>query len=246
MAGTQHAPAPLPLPAKPPFLCAQQSNPNPQIWTMRALLHDFVQWVRDDVPPPPSTLPSIAAGTLVAPDRVALPPIPANAYGGTERPAVSTQRVYDTLHVLDFGPLYRPSDSSGVITREPPGVGSAGYGVLVPQVDADGNDIGGIRSVFLQVPVGTYLGWNLGRPGRFEGGMCNLQGSFIPFAATQAAREAAGDPRRSIAERYPTTSAYLAAFRAAAARLVAERFLLPDDASALVAEAERTGIRFAP
>lgn len=247
MASTQHAPAGLPLPGKPPFLnCQQQPNPNPQLWTMRALLHDFTQWVRDDVAPPPSSVPRIADATMVAPDQVRLPPIPANDYGGTERPAVSTARVYDPLHVLDFGPLYRPGDTSGIITREPPGEGSASYGVLVPQVDADGNDIGGIRSVFLQVPIGTYTGWNIGRQGRFEGGMCNLIGSFIPFAATRAEREATGDARPSIAERYPDPQQYLLAFRAAADRLVAQRLLLPDDANALVAEAERTGIRAAP
>ena len=67
-------------------------------------------------------------------------------------------RIYDALHVLDFGPLYRPEDTSGIITQEPPHVGTASYGVLEFQVDADGNDIAGIRSVFAQVPIGTYTG----------------------------------------------------------------------------------------
>ena len=92
-------------------------------------------------------------------------------------------------------PLYRPEDSSGVLTREPPQVGSGSYGVLEMQVDADGNDLAGIRSAFLQTPIGTYTGWNLGRKDRSENGMCNLQGSFIPFASTKAERIAAGDPR---------------------------------------------------
>jgi hypothetical protein len=129
---------------------------------------------------------------------------------------------------------------------EPPRVGSASYGVLVPQVDADGNDSAGIRSVFLQAPIGTYTGWNLGRKDRFENGLCNLQGSFIPFAATRAEREATSDPRPSLEERYPDRDAYVAAFRAAADRLVAARFLLPDDARALVAEARRSGLRSGP
>jgi Alpha/beta hydrolase domain len=76
------------------------------------------------------------------------------------------------------------------------------------QVDADGKDLAGIRSVFLQTPIGTHTGWNLGRKDRFENGMCNLQGSFVPFAATKAERIAAGDPRLSIEERYPTKDAY--------------------------------------
>jgi hypothetical protein len=247
MAGTQHGPAPLPLAARPPFgNCQQQPNPNPQIWTMRALMTAFTAWVRDGVEPPPSAKPSIADGTLVAPDRVRLPEIPANFYGEVDRPAVSPLRIYDTLHVLDFGPLYRPEDSSGVITREPPQVGSGGYGILEMQVDADGNDLPGIRSVFLQTPIGTYTGWNLNRKDRFENGMCNLQGSFIPFAATKAERLATGDPRLSIEERYPSREVYLASFKKAAADLVAQRFLLPDDADSLVKAAEAEGIRNAP
>jgi hypothetical protein len=114
------------------------------------------------------------------------------------------------------------------------------------QVDADGNDLAGIRSVFLQTPLGTYTGWNLGRKDRFENGMCNLQGSFVPFAATKAERIAAGDPRLSIEERYPTKDAYPSAFRKAADDLVARRFLLPDDADSLVKTAESEGVRNAP
>ncbi|HEY6519581.1 MAG TPA: alpha/beta hydrolase domain-containing protein [Roseiarcus sp.] len=247
MASTQHGAAPLPLAAHAPFgNCQQQPNPNPQVWTMRALMTAFAAWVRDGIEPPPSAKPSIADGTLVPPDRVRFPEIPANFYGEVDRPAVSPLRIYDTLHVLDFGPLYRPEDSSGVITREPPQVGSGSYGILEMQVDADGNDLAGIRSVFLQTPIGTYTGWNLGRKDRFENGMCNLQGSFIPFAATKAERIATGDPRLSLEERYPSKDVYLAAFKKAADDLVAKRFLLPDDADALVKSAESEGVRNAP
>jgi hypothetical protein len=155
-------------------------------------------------------------------------------------------RVYDTLHVLDYGPGYRAGDSSGVITIEPPHAGSASYGVLVPQVDADGNDLAGVRSVFMQVPIGTYTGWNLGRKDRFENGMCNLQGSFIPFAATNSEREATGDVRPSLEERYPTQQDYVTAVRIAADSLVGARLLLPEDANRLIGEAEQTGVRKGP
>jgi hypothetical protein len=147
---------------------------------------------------------------------------------------------------MDYGPLYRAGDSSGIITVEPPRVGTASYGVLEPQVDSDGNDLAGIRSVFLQAPIGTYTGWNPGRKDRFENGQCNLQGSFIPFAATRAERMAAGDSRPSIEERYPDKDAYVAAFRAAAERLVAQRFLLSDDAGTLIDQATERGIRAGP
>ncbi len=190
--------------------------------------------------------PRISDGTLVAADQVRFPQIPANAYGGVERPATPTARTYNTLHVMEYGPRYRAGDSSGIISVEPPHVGSASYGVVEPQVDADGNDIAGIRSAFLQVPIGTYTGWNPGRKDRFENGQCNLQGSFIPFAATRAERMATGDLRPSIEERYPTRETYVAAFAAAADSLVAQRFLLPNDARTLIGQARQGGIRSEP
>ena len=222
------------------------TKPEPANLDNAGLLAAFIGWVRDGVDPPPSAKPSIADGTLVPPDRVRLPEIPANYYGEVERPAVSPLQIYDTLHVLDFGPLYRAEDSSGIITREPPQVGSGSYGILEMQVDADGNDLAGIRSVFLHAPIGTYIGWNLGRKDRFESGLCNLQGSFIPFAATKAERIATGDPRLSLEERYPSKDVYLAAFRKAADDLVAQRFLLPDDADAWSGPPRAEGVRNAP
>jgi hypothetical protein len=247
MTSTQHGAAAVPLATRPPFgNCQQQPNPNPQLWTMRALLTAFTAWIRDGQAPPASAVPRIADGTLVAPDQVRFPPIPANEYGGVPRPAVRFAHVHNPLHVLDFGPLYQGGDTSGIPTVEPPRVGSAAYGVLVPQVDADGNDLGGIRSVHLQAPIGTYTGWNVGRAGRFEDGFCSLQGSFVPFARTRAERAASGDPRPSLEERYPTREAYVEAVRRAADGLVAQRYLLAADAAALVAEAEREGIRQAP
>ena len=243
MTSTQHAPAGLPLPTGPVFgNCQQQPNPNPQVWTMRALLTAMTIWVRDNAAPPPSMVPRLADGELVAPDQVRFPPIPGVGYGGVTRPAIPLgPRVYDTLHVLDHGTGYRTGDTSGVITREPPAVGAASYGVLVPQVDADGDDLAGVRSVFLQVPIGTYTGWNTGRKERFENGFCSLQGSFISFNATRAEREAAGDPRLSLDERYPTNEAYVAAIRAAVDRLVGARMLLAEDAARLVGGAEKVG-----
>jgi Alpha/beta hydrolase domain len=247
MASTQHAPAVLPLPAKEPFgFCQQQPNPNPHNWTMRALLTHLAAWVKDGAEPPPSSRPTIAAGNLVAPDQVRFPRIPANAYGGVTRPAVKFVADNDPLHVQDYGKDYNAADASGVISGDPPKLSTARYGTLVAQVDADGNDLGGIRNVFAAVPIGTYTGWNYFNKEFFEDGFCTLSGSFIPFAATKQERLAAADPRLSIEERYPTKEAYVAAFKKAADDLVAQRFLLPDDAIRLVAEAERDGIRSAP
>jgi hypothetical protein len=83
-------------------------------------------------------------------------------------------------------------------------------------------------------------------PGREVRGLCSLQGSFIPFARTKVERLATGDPRPSIEERYPTPEAYVATVRRAAEQLVAQRYLLADDAIQLIAQAEREGVRVAP
>ncbi len=247
MASTQHAPPPLPLPARAPFnFCQQQPNPNPHTWTMRALLADLIAWVRDNEAPPASVTPRIDDATLVAPDQVRFPSIPATNYQGVARPAPRFTGAVSALHVLDFGPSYRAGDSSGITTREPPVAGAASYGVLVPQVDADGIDIAGVRDVYLGAPIGTYTGWNTFRPELFDGGFCNFQGSFIPFAATKADRDAAGDPRPSLEERYPTKEAYVAAVQKSAGALVAQRMLLADDAKRLVAEAADKGVRTGP
>jgi hypothetical protein len=247
MASTQHVAAVLPLPAKEPFgFCQQQPNPNPHSWTMRALLTHLTAWVKDGVEPPPSSRPTIAAGNLVAADQVHFPRIPANAYGGAMRPAVKFVSDNDPLHVQDYGKDYSAAEASGIISGDLPKLSTARYGTLVAQVDGDGNDLGGIRNVFVAVPIGTYTGWNLFNKNFFEDGFCTLSGSFIPFAPTKQERIASGDSRLSIEERYPTKDAYVAAIKKEAGDLVAQRYLLPDDAIRLISQAERDGVRSAP
>ena len=114
--------------------------------------------------------------------------------------------------------------------------------MLVPKVDADGNEIDGVRSTTLQAAIGTYTGWNLRRSGFAEGELCGLQGSFIPFRKTKQEREEAGDPRPSLEERYRDHDGYAAAVKAAATKLVSDGFLLPEDASRLADEAAKGDI----
>ena len=247
LTSTQHTAAQLPLAAKEPFgACQQQPNPNPHTWTVRTLLENLTAWIKNGTEPPPSARPTIAAGTLVAPDQVHFPPIPANRYGDVSRPSVRFLRLGNPLHPQDYGEDFRPEHSSGLITVDPPKVSPAQYGTLVPQVDADGNDLDGIRNVFVQVPIGTYTGWNLFNHSFYEDGLCTLQGSFIPFARTRQERIDTGDPRLSIEERYPSKEVYVAAIKKAAEGLVAQRYLLRQDADRLMAQAEGEGIRRAP
>ena len=124
---------------------------------------------------------------------------------------------------------------------EPPARIDNVYGALVCAVDADGNEVTGIRLPPIAVPLGTYTGWNLYRAQPRE--LADRDGSFIPFARAREERQAAGDPRPSLEERYGSRAAYVAAVEAAAQALVAERLLLPADAAAYV-ETAKLGDRF--
>jgi hypothetical protein len=240
MASTSHGAAPFP----PGFgECQQQLNPNRQFETMRALWVGFTDWVRDGREPPESAHPRIRDRTLVHASTVRFPQVPANSYGGVSRPATKFTGLYNGLKVLDFGPQFDHFDISGIATLEPPTQGVQEYGVLVPQVDQDGNDLAGVRSTQLQAPTATYTGWNLGAPGNvMEDYLCTLSGSYIPFARTRAERLANGDPRLSLEERYKDHKGYVKAVRKATQDLVRDRYLLQRDAERLVQEAEASDI----
>ena len=115
----------------------------------------------------------------------------------------------------------------------------------VPKVDADGNEIGGIPLVLLEAPLGTYLGWNITADGAkpfHRGKLCNYAGGMIPFSPTKAEREAVGDPRPSLEERYGNHAGFVSAVRKAAEKVKAAGFLLESDAAALIAEAEASSV----
>jgi Alpha/beta hydrolase domain len=239
---TQHGPAAFP----PGFTaslgpCQQQLNPNSYLETQRALWVALTDWLKRGVQPPPSHVPRLRDGTLVPPTRVDFPHIPANTYGGISRPAVKFLALANPLSVLDYGPLFNGLDETGILTVEPPGVGNRQYPIFVPQVDADGNDIGGVRSTAVLAPTATYTGWNL-YSGVFQDDFCTLSGSYIPFARTRAERLATGDPRPSLEERYGTHAGYVDAVRKATATLVKQRLLLPADADRLIGAADASDV----
>jgi hypothetical protein len=149
-------------------------------------------------------------------------------------PGVHVPKEPYSAYRLDFGPEFR---TKGIVAFEPPKVGKP-FPILVPQVDADGNEVSGIRVPELAVPLATYTGWNLrdAQIGAADIAM-DMIGSFLPFARTKADREKAGDPRKSIAERYASRESYVGKVAAAAEPLVRERVLLDRDVAAITGRA---------
>ncbi|WP_432377500.1 alpha/beta hydrolase domain-containing protein [Duganella sp. P38] len=185
---------------------------------MRALIVALDEWTVNGRQPPASAYPSLADGTLttVADYRAIFP----KGLGITP----PEQNLREPR--LDFG---RRFAAQGIADTAPPRRGDD-YETRVPTPDADGNDRGGVRLVELQAPLGTHTGWNLRAPETgFAWATSRFDGSFVPFARTEAERMAAGDPRPSLESRYPTRDAYAAAVRAAAQRRVAAGLLLPED-----------------
>jgi hypothetical protein len=113
------------------------------------------------------------------------------------------------------------------------------YGTRVCAVDDDGNEVAGIKLPPIAVPLGTYTGWNVYRTHPCE--LCDRDGSLIPFSSTRTEREAAGDPRPSLEERYGSRENYVARVEAAASALVIDRLLLSADAEAYVRAANAIG-----
>ncbi len=237
LAGTQHgggnplAQPPAVLPGFP-NACQLRSNSNPFIHAQRALLVALREWMVNGTEPPPSLYSSLGRGSLVKPTDVIIPYIPAVNF---TVPGLVNYKFY-----LDRGRRFDVEDIAGIMA-EPPLVGAA-YNVLVPQVDADGNPIDGLRNTNVQVPLGTYTGLEH-QEGRIQrGGFLRPDGGFIPFFKTEAERHAAGDPRLSLEERYPTHQDYVGKVTAAANDLVSKRLLLREDADSIIAAANAAAV----
>ncbi len=231
--GTQHF---VGVGATPTFgtgnrMCQQLSNPTHYGASARALIVALSQWVATGRLPPPSRVPSVADGTLVATDRAStgFPHIPGVTYTGR----------YNGSGDRDFGP--RVEGNSGVIDFLHPIVLST-HRVLVPRVDAIGNDLGGIRQPEVGAPIATFTGWNTRTAEFTDGDLCDLNGMFIPLHKTRAERIAAGDPRPSLQELYGTHEGYVRAVAAVAHELHAARLMLQEDVDAYIAAAEASNV----
>jgi Alpha/beta hydrolase domain len=200
--------------------CVLPSNPLPAREILTALTAATIEWVTKGREMPPSVYPRLADGTLVHESQVAFPPIP-----GKPSPIGLVNTIID----YDYGTQFNYNDMSGYITTAPIVVKQL-IPTFVPQVDADGNEIAGVKPLLGQLPLGTYTGWNVTSNGFYKGQACAFTGGFIPFAKTKAEREANGDPRPSLEERYGNIWGYYWQAIGIVNQMVQDRYLLPADA----------------
>ncbi|MDA2934429.1 hypothetical protein MYX82_08800 [Acidobacteria bacterium AH-259-D05] len=222
-AGTQHGPASFP----PPRTIGQQlSNPMQFRWFMRALLSAMDRWVSNGSRPPASRYPRLDQGTLVKAEDLNFPKLPGLNF---------STRLHKAYRA-DYGPRFR---NEGVVTQQPPTIGKP-FPVMVPAVDEDGNEKGGIKAPELTVPLATYTGWNLFNA---ESGptheISSMAGSYLPFHRTKEEREARGDPRPSVKERYESREQYLGLVSNAALLLIEQGYLLSEDLGQILRQARR-------
>ena len=191
--------------------------------SIRALLIDMDRWIRGDAAPPANAYPTLSNGTLVSAKRYR--ELFPKGIG------LSPPNVLFIPEHLDFGPRFT---AAGIISKLPP-VHGRPYTVLVPTPDTDGTDSAGLRPIEVQVPLGTYVGWNQKSAAtNFGWALDRFEGSFQPFARTEVERKSAGDPRPSLEVRYGSRAAFIERTRAAASKTVAARLLLEEDVESLV------------
>ena len=221
--GSQHSPARGPS-------NRGQLPPNPNVYQpfLEALFVAMDRWVTDGTPPPPSRHPRIADDTLVG--------WKADEAGWTALPGVRYPTAIQQPDHLDYGEEFAAKRQ---IDQQPPARTGQRYGVRVPALDEDNNELGVLRMPAVVAPVATYTGWNLRNP---EIGVpdapLGLAGAYIAFPRTKADRESSGDPRPSVEERYGRFDAYRARIVRAAEALVAEGYLLGEHLAGVEARAE--------
>jgi len=205
-AGTQHGPAAFPprseLGQGPNArgVGAQLPNPTPHTIGLRALVMALDRWVRDGAEPPASRYPRLSDGTLTTVEALKWPAL---------KNVPSPKTIPEPRRAKVDGPF-------------------GAWPFLVPQVDEDGNELAGIRLPDQAVPIGTLTGWNFrtassGNPTA----IVPLLGSLIPFA--NAAADRAGDPRKSLEERYKGKEDYLGRVTEAGLDLVKQGYVLRED-----------------
>ena len=216
------------------------ANPVPHTETVNAIRVHFRNWVTKGITPPNSQWPQLKNKTLAYANKTAIgfPTLP--------QIRATVPEVDFIMPVIDYdwGSSFNPNDGSGAISNAPPPIKRV-LPMYAPKVDADGNELGGVPVVLVDAPLGTYLGWNITAGGSkpfHQGQICNYVGGMIPFARNAQERQATGDPRPSLEERYKTHDGYVDAVRKAADKALRTGFLLKDDANRLVNEAAQSKV----
>jgi hypothetical protein len=207
------------------YRCQQLSNPTYSAPYIRALYIAMDQWASEGIAPPESQHPRVSDGTFSR-------PLPQSAMGFPKIPGVN----YTGWHI----PL-AVKDKTSLPNHWIPG---KEYVVLVPRTDEDGNDIAGIRPVEIAVPLATYTGWDLRSKPFAENEDCEGGGQFIPFATTRQEREATGDPRRSMEERYVDFDDYRSRVERYVEELMQRRLVLAEDEADLKSRLATEWVRF--
>jgi hypothetical protein len=229
----------VPPGADPTNICQQPRNTLAPGFGMRSLLVALDEWVSKHRPPPHSDLPRRFDGTLVRSpqDKVGFPSIPGVKYNG----------LMSTGDLFDFGPQFKNGILDFTTVGDPaviksPVVNANAYPVFVPKTDKDGNEIAGVRFPEVEVPTATYTGWALRKPELAGDDLCDAFGQELAFKKTKAERDAAGDPRLSLQERYPTHADYVQEVTKAAQKLQKRRLLLQEDVDRYIQAAEASSV----
>ena len=212
-----------------------RANPVPANSLVNRMRVALREWVMNGTPPPPSRWPLMLGArnerNLVEPTKAAMG-FPSGVPGISDSIFLAENFVNPVLD-YDWGPDFDEFNATGDPTNVPPPIRSA-IKMLVPRVDADGNELGGVPTVLRDAPLGTYLGWNITASGFHVGQTCNYVGGMVPFAKTKAQRIANGDPRLSLEERYGTHAGYVAAVTAAADNAACQGYMFAGPAAALM------------
>ena len=224
--GLQHFSGPFPPEKGTGDLLGQQPQSSlPIRYFWRSMIANMDAWVRSNTLPPASSYPKIADGTLVPLAEYKFP-----AIAGVNRPHEANAGTR-----LDFGPNWH----DGILSLQPPKVGPS-FPVLVPQVDADGNERDGVRLPEITVPLATYASWNLRDPSiGAPDQRVSFEASYLPFPKTAADRQKTGGPRKSIAERYSGREDYVTRYASALDDLIKQRWILPEDRAAILHRGEQ-------
>lgn len=201
--------------AMPGFLLPY--NPNPTYLMEAPLLEALGRWVMFDESPPASSYPRLDAGELVALEEYSYPTVP-----DVESPVLAG------LHPrFNWGDGWR----RGVLKQALPELGPL-YPVLVPASAEDGNELGGLRTPHVTVPVASYTGWNYFAANFTDAATVStagLSGAWLPFSATRAECLRRGDSRRSLDQLYKGRGDYLDKLRKACEELVGRGLMFRED-----------------